>query len=633
MSFFLGCICCLFARGFGAGTLYPKSRQNHPKFSQMTDSLSPHTFHIPVMGLGYTVDTPIKTAHLGISSVISIMDDHLLEEMRRIYSEKFNKPYQEIPEEEEDSRAKRITAFLNLTQVLVTEQLEAVQSSQSLKEPAFQQYLQLLPPSHPMWELVQSFEQASGEGKEQIHQQILNLIQAGNIDVNIMTKVDKLNYDKKGNALPREFSDALSALRGFAKSNLTSSVVFSAGLNPALYSYAEQFGDFFPDEKGVLRKKIILKVSDYRSALIQGKFLAKKGLWVSEFRIESGLNCGGHAFATEGFLIGPILEEFKGKRTELTETLFQSCNQVWTEKGNASLQTSPRMKITYQGGLGTQEEDQFLRTYFELDATGWGSPFLLVPEATSVDEDTLQRIIQAKKSDFFLSQASPLGVPFNNLRTSSGEDQRKARIEKNRPGSPCYKKFLSFSTEFTEKPICTASRQYQNLKIKQKEAGAITQQDLDQILVKDCLCEGLSAPAILANGGEPKRKLNAVTICPGPNLAYFKGTFSLKEMVDRPHVFVKELQLYVTHLKSEMEKWGPEISAKQNTYLEKFKGNLQQGINYYRALIQDYTPDASEILDKMKSQLSQVWEELEQLQPMMEGLQNPVQDLAGTAKD
>ena len=72
-------------------------------------------------------------------------------------------------------------------------------------------------------------------------------------------------------------------------------------MNPRLYSYIENFEDFFPTKNGIIKKKIILKVSDYRSALIQGKFLAKKGLWVSEYRIESGLNCGGHAFASDGF--------------------------------------------------------------------------------------------------------------------------------------------------------------------------------------------------------------------------------------------------------------------------------------------------------------------------------------------
>ena len=75
-------------------------------------------------------------------------------------------------------------------------------------------------------------------------------------------------------------------------------------------------------------KKIVLKVSDFRSSVIQGKFLAKKGLWVSEYRIESGLNCGGHAFATDGFLLGPILEEFKLKKESLFNSLYNTVNDA-----------------------------------------------------------------------------------------------------------------------------------------------------------------------------------------------------------------------------------------------------------------------------------------------------------------
>ena len=47
---------------------------------------SSHTFHIPVMGLGFTIDTPLKVAKYGINSVVSIMEDHLIEEMRRVHS-------------------------------------------------------------------------------------------------------------------------------------------------------------------------------------------------------------------------------------------------------------------------------------------------------------------------------------------------------------------------------------------------------------------------------------------------------------------------------------------------------------------------------------------------------------------
>ncbi|CAN0501860.1 unnamed protein product, partial [Scytosiphon promiscuus] len=211
-------------------------------------------------------------------------------------------------------------------------------------------------------------------------------------------------------------SDALSALRGYALSDLrNSSIVLSAGLNPNLFNYIAQFDCFKPDTNGHIEKKIILKVSDYRSALIQGKFLAKKGIWVSEYRIESGLNCGGHAFATSGNLMGPILEEFKTKRTELALNIFEVYQNAISVEEQIAEKPFP-IKITVQGGIGTFEEDTLLREYFGADATGWGSPFLMVPEATTVDTDTLDKLGNASEQEVVLSKNSPLGVRFNYLK-------------------------------------------------------------------------------------------------------------------------------------------------------------------------------------------------------------------------
>lgn len=587
-----------------------------------------HRFHIPVMGLGFTVDSPLKVARFGISSVVSIMDDHLIEEMRRIYSKKYEVPYIPILESEEDYRAKRITAYLDLMQDLVDQQIKEMRRQDFDLDTPINDYFELLPQDLPQYRMYRQMQLSRGSERIHLQEALRKFIDAGSIDVNIMTKVDKINYRKSGEALSREYSDALAALRGFAKSKVRGNVVFSAGLNPALYSYVEAFEDFFPDKAGNITKGVILKVSDYRSALIQGRFLAKKGIWVSEFRIESGLNCGGHAFATDGLLAGPILEEFKANKQSLADLLREGCNQALLSKGLSLITDDTIPKITYQGGVGNAQENEFLLKHYELDGTGWGSPFLLVPEATSVDDETLKRIIDAKKSDFYLSHASPLGVPFNNLRTSTGEDQRKARIEKNRPGSPCYKKFLAFSTEYSSKPICTASREYQHLKLKQFQAGEVSQQEVTEVLEKDCLCEGLSAPAILHAGETPARNLKAVTICPGPNLAYFKGIYSLKEMVghiygklqlpldpERPHVFIKELQLYVQHLQKEMEKTLPEQTAKYTSYLEKFKGNLLEGMNYYKGLANQWSMDTEEVMSSFKAQLQALEDEVKGLVP------------------
>ena len=51
-----------------------------------------HKFHIPVMGTGHSIDSPIRVAHLGISSVMSIVDDILIEKICKHYSQKYSIP-------------------------------------------------------------------------------------------------------------------------------------------------------------------------------------------------------------------------------------------------------------------------------------------------------------------------------------------------------------------------------------------------------------------------------------------------------------------------------------------------------------------------------------------------------------
>ena len=565
-----------------------------------------HSFHIPVLGLGYSIDTPLKVARYGISSVVSIVDDELIERMRKYHSDLHKEPYHYIGKEEDDSRAKRITAYLNLLQKLVSEQISAIklQSFDAFND--LRMYFELLPESAV---LKKSYQQMlrleEGTEKMLLEQELKNKITAGRIDVNIMSKVDKVNY-LKGLPLGDADTDALAALRGFANSTLQSSLVISAGLNPRLFSYMETFPDFFPDALGGYFKKIILKVSDYRSAMIQAKILAKKGLWVSEFRIESGLNCGGHAFATEGLLLGPILQEFKDNHANLYADLFQLyTNAMHVKNPDADMPNLPQQKITVQGGLGTAEEHNFLLSQYEVDAIGWGSPFLLVPEATNVDEQTLKDLASATERDFYLSNSSPLGIPFNNFRKSSAELQRLERISQGRPGSPCTKKFLVSNTEFTKEPICTASRKYQSLKIKQLKSLALDEEHLDNqisiITEKLCLCEGLCASAYLSDDILKPRENKAVSICPGPNLAYFSRKYSLREMVDhiygrcdllkgvhRPNLFIKELGLYVDYLKKEFENLQEDVKKLKS--LRKFYDQLQNGIGYYRELIRKTDP-------------------------------------------
>jgi len=561
-----------------------------------------HSFHIPVMGLAFTIDTPVKVARFGITSVVSIGEDNLAEKMRQFYCAQEQEEYIPIHKNDIDSRARRTTAYLNLLQRIVVRQMKTLVSEEFREGNDIVKYFRLLPPTSSIRVLYDTMN-AMEEGNEKTSLQdvLRKTIRAGSIDVNIMTKCDKINFSAGGEQLPAEHSDAMAALRGFASSELSSSVVFSAGMNPRLYSYCETFSDFYSNETGNMKKKITLKVSDYRSALIQGKFLAKKGLWVSEYRIESGLNCGGHAFATDGYLMGPILEEFKLKKKEHGEELFEIYKNALQQKGRSVTAEQPGVRISVQGGIGTANENLFLLEQYPIDSTGWGSPFLLVPEATNVDDETLLQLATAKKDDFYLSYASPLGVPFNNFRKSSGEKERLKGIEDGRPGSACYNKYLSFNTEFTEKPICIASREYQKLKIQQltdaqPHPDVLTEQ-IANVTVKECICQGLGTAAYMKHDIPTPHKLTAISICPGPNLAYFSGVFSLTEMIDhiygrisilndlhRPNMFINELKLYVEYLEREISKSVSVVTARQQKYLNTFKENLLSGIDYYKGL-------------------------------------------------
>ena len=593
---------------------------------------SPHNFHIPVMGVAYTIDTPLKVAPFGIDSVISLVDNVLMEKLRAKFSEKFNLPYQEISQKAEDYMSKRITAYLDLINRLTTEKFESLKNNFEDKKTEIIDYFELLPDTS---DLKQSFKEVITKNVKDIKEWLRQNLVMGSIDVNIMTKVDKTNYDKNGKALPQEYNDAHAALRGYANSSLESSLVLSAGMSPRLYGYIENFEDFYPDKNGFIKKKIVLKVSDYRSALIQGKFLAKKGLWVSEYRIESGLNCGGHAFATEGYLMGPILEEFKKNRAQLIEDVHGILVKALEQKAKPVPQKPLPMRVTAQGGVGTHEEHQFLLDYYQVDSVGWGSPFLLVPEVTTVDKETMEELSKAEEKDLYLSNISPLGVPFNSLRTASATIKKVEKAKKGRAGSSCPKAYLVSNTEYTDKPICTASRQYQFLKLKELKEKKLPKQEYEKefnhITAPECLCVGLSEPAIITHEIDYKIKDNGVTVCPGPNMAYFDKIVSLKDMVAhiygkvnllrksyRPHMFVKELNLYINYLKNEIEELKTPIDKKKAKYFKKFTENMNAGIAYYQTLFSENKNNWSKTTDTILKDLHHSMQKMDTLKEKIE---------------
>ncbi|NQT88213.1 hypothetical protein HQ560_15705 [bacterium] len=537
--------------------------------------------------------------------MISLVDDVLIEQMRKCHCDRIGEPYEAIADRDADPRARRITAYLNLLDRLVREQVVELQASPFEPGSEITRYFDLLPETALKQAYRDMQAEADPAAKARMQDALRPLAVPGAIDVNIMTKLDQ-DVWRNGEKREPEARDALAALRGFALSTVRSSMVFSAGLNQRLFRYAAEFEDFFPDASGFPKKGIILKVSDFRSAQVQGRFLAKLGLWVSEYRIESGLNCGGHAFATKGFLMGPILDEFRESRVEMFAKLRDICIAARRKAGRPE-SVPPEPRITAQGGISTPVENECLLKHYEVDGTGWGTPFLLVPEVVTIDDEHLEKLRVAGDDDIALTDASPLGVPFWNLLTSASEQTRLQRIAEGRPGVACRKSYVLNNTEVTDKPVCVASRTYQKGKLAALDAAdmpeAERQAAKQAVVDKDCICHQLGDGAVRVHGILPD---TTPALCPGPNIAGFSRISTFSEMVDyiygrlsgtlldpdRPHMFVTELRIYVERLRKEVEEASAKLPANMRKYYNEFKENLLSGVESYQRLAQEFLADA-----------------------------------------
>lgn len=555
-----------------------------------------HTFHIPVMGLGHSADTPIRVAPFGITSVISIVEDSVLEKIRRYYCTLFQLPCIPVRKNEADARARRIRSYLDTVKKIVGIKMEQIRALPFFEDNDKKKYFDLLPEESPLKkEYLRFLDMPEGPEKDAESAALSRKMKPGSIDVNIMVKLDNPRYGKEGNPLGEDFSDAKAALRGYAESSLESAIVFSAGLNKSLFSYMSRFKDFYRDEKGRIKKKIILKVSDFRSSLIQGRFLAKKGLEVYEYRIESGLNCGGHTFATNGNILPVVADEFRKNREKLGRDFQESIEQYYQEKGwiyPSGMQIRPLISI--QGGIGTNGEMRRLREDFGMDICGWASPFLLVPEATPVDAPTRKLLAEAGAEELYLSNASPFGIPFNNVRNSGSEKKTREKAAKGNPGSACPRQLLAFNTEFGPKNICTASGQYQRRKMEEIRNSDMPASEKEKhcrkVTEKVCLCDHLGNGALISLGLAEENS-SPPCVCPGPNIEWFDRNYSLKEMVDhiygrgpslvsaqRPHMFAKEIVLYTDYFEKQFGKSGG--SPKEMKALKDFRDNLLKGIAF-----------------------------------------------------
>lgn len=143
---------------------------------------------------------------------------------------------------------------------------------------------------------------------------------------------------------------------------------------------------------------------------------------------------------------------------------------------------------------------------------------------------------------------------------------------------------------------------------------------------KLCLCEGLVTACYEKNDIPKGTDTTAVVVCPGPNLAYFSRSFSLDEMVahiygkvnlllnvNRPNMFINELNLYVDYLKKDIETNLQSLTDKKAKYFTRFKEQMEKGIQYYKELIPKISNQTESYRLKMLEELKDLENRLSEI--------------------
>ena len=106
-----------------------------------------HSFTTPVMGIAFTIDSPLKLARYGISSTVSLVDDLFLEQMRKHHSARCGDDYVPIAKNAPNGRALRVTAYLDFLDRQVALQMKEIRSLPFEEGSDICRYFELLPES------------------------------------------------------------------------------------------------------------------------------------------------------------------------------------------------------------------------------------------------------------------------------------------------------------------------------------------------------------------------------------------------------------------------------------------------------------------------------------------------------
>ena len=106
------------------------------------------------------------------------------------------------------------------------------------------------------------------------------------------------------------------------------------------------------------------------------------------------------------------------------------CNDVLAKKSLPLVPENELSCLTYQGGIGTTNEQNFFNVVLQLAHLLVGQHrFYLFLEVTTLDNATRLLLEKANKKIVTLSGVSPLGVPFNTVKNTASDEQKLERIQ------------------------------------------------------------------------------------------------------------------------------------------------------------------------------------------------------------
>ena len=86
-------------------------------------------------------------------------------------------------------------------------------------------------------------------------------------------------------------------------------------------------------------------------------------------------------------------------------------------------------------------------------------------------------------------------------------------------------------------------------------------------------------------------------------VGHIYGKKNVISVENRPHMFIKELNIYIEYLKNKLEDSKISMDKKQEKYLLTFTKNLEEGISYYQNLFLDIRNSFQEVKSLLLNEL------------------------------